>query len=63
MEGAVKPLAETLGRLGSNAQIEIISGKDHFNLPTGDCRRRFRRQMSKTYLKHYPEGPTTVSGR
>jgi len=63
LEGAVKRLAETLGKLGSNAQIEIIPGKDHFNLATSDCRRRFRRQMSQTYLKHYIEDPTTVSGR
>ena len=63
LESAVKRLAETLGKLGSNARIEIIPGKDHFNLPTSDCRRRFRRQMSETYLKHYLQEPTTVSGR
>ncbi len=53
LEGAVKRLAETLRKLGSDAQIDVIPGKDHFNLPTSDCRRRFRRQMSQTYFKHH----------
>lgn len=63
LEGAVRRLAETLRRLGSDAQIEIIPGADHFSLATRDLRQKFRRQMSEVYLKNHSENRAKPDGR
>lgn len=53
LEGAVIKLAETLRALGSDAQIEVLPGKDHGSVLTPDLVRRMRREMSEAYLKHH----------
>lgn len=55
LEGAVRLLADTLRDLGSDAQIEILPGKDHGSVLSRDQRLKRRRQMSETFLKHHGE--------
>lgn len=53
LEGAVEKLAETLKRLGSDAEIEILPGKDHGGVLTPDYFSRARKQISAAFLKHH----------
>jgi hypothetical protein len=53
LEGAVRRLAETLRRLGSDAEIEIVPGRDHFTVVSRDQWTKRRRQMSRTFLEHH----------
>jgi len=62
LEGAVRRLAETVGKLGSDAQIEIVPDKDHFSLATKDLRQQFRRQMSEAFRSRHP-GQVETSSR
>jgi hypothetical protein len=55
LEGAVRRLAEVLDRLKSDAQIEILPGKDHRTVLTEAEREKRRRQMSEAFLKHHGE--------
>lgn len=54
LEGAVRRLAETLESLGSDAQIEIVPGKDHANLLTPQLMGRIRREMSAAFISRQP---------
>lgn len=54
LEGAVKLLRESLQRLGSDAQVVIVPGRDHANL-TADLRSTIARQMSETARRHHPQ--------
>jgi S-formylglutathione hydrolase FrmB len=49
LEGAVVRLAESLRKLGSDAQITIVPGADHTTVLTPDYFARARRQMSEAY--------------
>jgi S-formylglutathione hydrolase FrmB len=53
LEGAVRSLAEVLERLGSDAQIEILPGKNHGTVLSEEQREKRRRQMSEAFLKHH----------
>jgi hypothetical protein len=55
LEGAVKLLAQTLRKLGSDAVIEIVPGADHGTVLAGDLYGKIRRQMSQAFLKHHPD--------
>ena len=49
LEGAVVRLAESLRKLGSDAQITIVPGADHMTVITPDYFIRARRQMTEAY--------------
>ncbi len=53
LDGAVGRLAETLQRLGSDAEVEIVPGRDHGTILSPEARRKRRRQMSETFLQHH----------
>jgi pimeloyl-ACP methyl ester carboxylesterase len=53
LEGAVDLLAASLSRLGSDAQVHIVPGKDHGNLLTPELYRQIRREMSDAFLRHH----------
>jgi S-formylglutathione hydrolase FrmB len=46
LNGAVALLRESLGRLGSDAAVEVFPGRDHGNLLDGQLRRRIAREMA-----------------
>jgi S-formylglutathione hydrolase FrmB len=52
LEGAVALLKEALVRLGSDAVIEIVPGKNHFNLVDTEMRQRIAREMADAFRKH-----------
>lgn len=49
LEGAVRRLQETLQRVGSDAVIEIVPGRDHSGLVDGELRARRLREMAETF--------------
>jgi pimeloyl-ACP methyl ester carboxylesterase len=49
LEGAVEKLKPALAKLGSDAVVEIIPGKDHGNLLTSGMLLRIRSEMMKKY--------------
>jgi hypothetical protein len=51
LEGAVRLLGETLKKLGSDAVVEIVPGKDHGSVVTQELQTRIRREMSAAFLK------------
>lgn len=50
LEGATIRLKETLAELGSDAVVEIHSGRDHFDLLTPELRSRIRSEMVEAFL-------------
>jgi len=63
LEGAVRRLKGQLARLGSDAQIEIVPGRDHSSLLTGKLSSTIARQMSETFWSHHgrPEADRPAS--
>ena len=55
LEGATVLLKESLAKLGSDATIEVIPGKDHGSVLDQAMRERIRKEMSAAYRKHHPE--------
>jgi dienelactone hydrolase len=55
LEGAVEQLIGTLKELGSDAQVEVVPGKNHGNVITPALRSRERRQMTAAFARHHPE--------
>ena len=47
LEGGVQRLKASLARLGSDAIVEIVTGKDHFTLLTPELAARFDREMTE----------------
>ena len=56
LEGATVLLKQSLEKLGSDARIEIIPGRDHFNLLPPELQDRIRSEMVAAFRKHHPEG-------
>ncbi len=50
LEGATILLKESLKQLGSDAEIEIVPGRDHFNLLEKSLLLRIRREMAERFL-------------
>lgn len=59
LEGAVKFLDKTLKKLGSDADIQIVPGKDHSSVLTKELIGSMRRQMSDAFLKSHLESNST----
>ncbi len=55
LEGAVEQLIGTLKELGSDAEVEVVPGKDHGSVLTAALRSRERRQMTALFARHHPE--------
>jgi S-formylglutathione hydrolase FrmB len=53
LEGAVYRLAQTLHQLGSDAEIEILPGRDHGAVLSPDQWLKRRRQMSEVFLRYH----------
>jgi hypothetical protein len=53
LEGATNLLKESLEKLGSDAVVEMVSGKDHFTLYTPELLRRIRAEMTTEFLRHH----------
>lgn len=56
LEGATILLKQSLAKLGSDARIEIIPGRDHFNLLAPELRDRIRSEMVAVFRRHHPDG-------
>ena len=54
LDGAVRLLQESLQRLGSDADVEIIPGRDHGTLLDGPMRERIAREMADAYRRGRP---------
>jgi hypothetical protein len=61
LEDAVKLLAGTLQKLGSDAKIEIVPGANHSSFLTPELHRRNRREMSRIFLRHHRPAEEPVS--
>jgi pimeloyl-ACP methyl ester carboxylesterase len=55
LDGATRLLKEALASLKSDAVVEILPGKTHFDLLTPDLVARMRREIVTSYLKHHAE--------
>ncbi len=49
-------LKAALARLGSDAEIEIIPGRDHGNLLDRSLRDRIAREMAARFREHFRNG-------
>jgi S-formylglutathione hydrolase FrmB len=54
LEGATKLLKESLAKLGSDAVVEIVPGKDHGSLMTPDVLKRISTEMAAQFQKNHP---------
>lgn len=54
LEGATKLLKTSLAKLGSDAVVEIVPGKDHGTLLSRDLMQRIANEMAEQYKKHHP---------
>lgn len=57
LDGAVKSLKESLERLGSDAQIEIIPGADHGSIATRAVRRQVDEQLMQLFERYHDPLP------
>jgi len=55
LEGASILLKKSLKDIGSDADVEIVPGRDHMNLLTPNIRARIRREMTTAFLKNHPD--------
>ena len=60
LDGATRLLKESLARLKSDAVVEMVPGKTHFDLLTTELNQRLRAEIVQTFLQHHPNGE--VSG-
>ena len=55
LERAAFLLQESLKKLGSDAYVEIVPGRDHGTLMSPDIREKISKQMAEQFLKHHPQ--------
>ncbi len=63
LEGATALLKESLAKLGSDAVVEIVPGKDHGNLLDRSLRQRIAREMAETFRRRHGDGAAPLGGR
>lgn len=56
LEGATRLLKDSLSKLGSDATVELIPGRTHFDLLTPELTGRMRREMVTAFLEHHRDG-------
>lgn len=54
LEGATRLLKESLEKLGSDAVVELVPGKDHGSVLTRELTQRIRSEMVQAYLRQHP---------
>jgi S-formylglutathione hydrolase FrmB len=54
LDGATRLLKQSLADLKSDAIVEIVPGKNHFDLLTPDLQMRMRAEIVARFLKHHP---------
>ena len=54
LEGATKLLQESQKKLGSDAVVELVPGKDHSTLYSPELLQRIRSEMVDVFLKNHP---------
>lgn len=54
LEGATRLLKESLKKLGSDAVVELVPGKDHGSLLNAALFKRIATEMAEQYRKHHP---------
>ncbi|MCA9087005.1 MAG: hypothetical protein KDA90_00035 [Planctomycetaceae bacterium] len=54
LEGATRRLKVALEELGSDARIELVPDRDHFDLLTPELRQRIINEMAASYRKNLP---------
>jgi hypothetical protein len=59
LDGATRLLKESLAKLNSDAVVELVPGKTHFDLITQELNLRFRAEMAQSYLKHHQPNDST----
>lgn len=55
LEGAVRLLADSLQKLGSDAEIQIVPDTDHMTLVSPQRQQEIRQAMSQAFLKTHPQ--------
>ena len=58
LEGATILLKETMAKLGSDAKIVILPGKNHMNLFAGGLDRDIEEEIATQYLEHQNSAPS-----
>jgi hypothetical protein len=53
LDGAVVLLKESLTKLGSDAVVEIVPGRNHGNLIDGKMRERISKEMAESFTRNY----------
>ena len=56
LEGATVLLKQSLAKLGSDARVDIMPGRDHFNLLPPELRDHIRSEMVASFQKNHPDG-------
>jgi hypothetical protein len=55
LDSAVVRLQETMSKLGSDAVIEIVPGKDHGSIASSQLRKRIDTELLEVFRKNHPE--------
>lgn len=55
LEGATRRLQSSLRMLGSDAVVEFVPGKNHFNLLSPELTQRMRSEIVQSFLRNHPE--------
>jgi hypothetical protein len=55
LDGATKEWKASLEKLGSDAVIEIVPGKDHGSIASPQLRKRIDQELLAVFAKHHPE--------
>jgi hypothetical protein len=55
LDGATRLLKESLAALKSDAVVEMIPDRDHFNLMTQELAQRIRAEITEAFLRHHAE--------
>jgi enterochelin esterase-like enzyme len=55
LDGAVALLKESLAKLGSDAEVEVVPGRDHGSLVDAKLRERISREMAEAFRKNCKE--------
>ncbi len=60
LEGAVRLLKQTLDELGSDAVIEILTGRNHMNVADRALGQRIHQELRAVFDKHHPQYATST---
>ena len=55
LDGAVALLKESLTKLGSDAVVEVVPGRNHGNLVDAKMRERISKEMAEAFRRNYTD--------